>query len=390
MGSLKKKKIAFIIQRCGEEVNGGAEQHCLQFAERLGAEAYHTEILTTCALSYITWENHYPPGIEQLGTTSIHRFSVDEARDINTFNAFSRKLHACSKNHRQDEEKWLNLQGPCSIRLESYIRENKGEYDYFFFFCYLYQPYFLLPHVIDKAVLMPLAHDEQALKMTIWDSFFQLPKQFIFNTHEEKKLLKRRFPRIKFDGPVVGCGVEKPSDINPQRFRDNFSVHCPFLLYIGRIDESKGCLSLVSFFTELRKTETCERKLIFMGKAEVDLPHHPDIIHLGFVDEQDKWDGLAAADWLVNFSLYESLSLVLLEAWSVGTPTLVWGQSDVLVGQSRRSNGGLWCEKFSMFRQILHNSSPLLRCQMGRQGERYVASHYTWEKVIEKISGVLG
>jgi glycosyltransferase involved in cell wall biosynthesis len=69
---------------------------------------------------------------------------------------------------------------------------------------------------------------------------------------------------------------------------------------------------------------------------------HPDIIALGFVDEQTKWDALAACDLLVMPSPYESLSIVLLEAWAVGKPVLVNGRCEVLVGQCRRAQGGLW------------------------------------------------
>ena len=49
-------KVAFVVQRCGREVNGGAEKHCLQVATRMATQ-WQTEVLTTCALDYMTWDN---------------------------------------------------------------------------------------------------------------------------------------------------------------------------------------------------------------------------------------------------------------------------------------------------------------------------------------------
>ena len=259
----------------------------------------------------------------------------------------------------------------------------------FFFFAYNYQPYFLLPHVREKAVLMPLAHEDWVLQMGIWDDFFLMPQKIIFNTIDERELLEKRFPHVIFDGPVVGCGIEPPEMVSPRQFRDKFNIREPFLLYLGRIDSEKGCNELFDYFITLRKTEWKQRKLVLMGKTVMDIPQHPDIISLGFVNEQDKWNGLAAADWLLNFSPFESLSLVLLEAWSVGTSTIVTDKCDVLVNQSKRGNGGLWCKDFATFRHILHTVSPLLISQFGRQGKRFVEENYTWGKIVAKVSGVL-
>ena len=67
------KKIALVNQRYGLEVNGGSEYYTRLIAERL-AENYEVEILTTCALNYTTWENHYPEGVEKVNGIPVRRF----------------------------------------------------------------------------------------------------------------------------------------------------------------------------------------------------------------------------------------------------------------------------------------------------------------------------
>ena len=45
------KKIAFIVIRYGQEINGGAELHCKMLAERL-VDKYQVEVLTTNLKGY--------------------------------------------------------------------------------------------------------------------------------------------------------------------------------------------------------------------------------------------------------------------------------------------------------------------------------------------------
>ena len=62
-------RLAFVIQRYGLEVNGGAELHCRWLAERL-ARRHQVEVFATRALDYLEWRNHYPAGTETRRTAS--------------------------------------------------------------------------------------------------------------------------------------------------------------------------------------------------------------------------------------------------------------------------------------------------------------------------------
>ena len=66
------KKLGIIVQRYGEEVNGGAEYHARILAEQL-TKNYDVEVITNCALSYDEWKNHYSPGISYLNNVKIRQ-----------------------------------------------------------------------------------------------------------------------------------------------------------------------------------------------------------------------------------------------------------------------------------------------------------------------------
>ena len=98
---------------------------------------------------------------------------------------------------------------------------------------------------------------------------------------------------------------------------------------------------------------------------------------------------MAACDWLVNPSEYESLSMVLLETWLAGRPCLVNGRSEVLVGHCQRSNGGLWYDSYEEWIRILTSINAGTRNILGSQGKRYVQTNYSWQRIEnEYLAGI--
>ncbi len=384
-------RVAFVVQRCGVEVNGGAEAHCLQMAQRM-SQHWDTEVLTTCALDYMTWENSYPPGLEQAGGTAIRRFPVDQPRDVERFNRLSGELHARQAAATiEEQETWMREQGPVSTALVDYLAAQRDEYDAFIFFGYLYATtYFGLPVVEEKAFLAPLAHDEWTIYFSMWDRFFDWPQQLIFNTSFERDFLHRRFPALRLPGPVVGVGIDPPRTTNPDRFRARYGLHEPFLLYVGRVDESKGCRWLIENFIAARNANTIQTKLVLAGTEVMPIPFHDDVVHLGFIGEEEKWDAMAACDWLVMPSPHESLSMVLLEAWAAGRPAIVTAEADVLTGQCRRANAGLWYRDWAEFEVIWRSTDDETKKHLGEQGRHYVSENCSWKRVEEDYLRLLG
>lgn len=382
MSGVKKMRVAFVVQRCGAEVNGGAEALCLQVAQRMSRH-WQTEVLATCALDYMMWDNFYPPGNEEIGGTVIRRFPVDAPRDVAQFNRLSEKLRPRQSSATlAEQEEWMRMQGPVSSALLDFLRTHRHEYDAFIFFGYLYATtYFGLPIVAEKAWLAPFAHDEWTIYFPMWEEFFAHPRGLIFSTTFEQDFLRRRFPLLRLSGPVVGVGIDPPLAPDPKRFRARYRLEDPFLLYVGRIDESKGCGWLLDHFIRARQAGTIATKLVLIGTEVMPIPFHDDVIHLGFVDDEQKWDALAACDWLVMPSPHESLSMVLLEAWRADRPAIVTAESEVLVGHCRRAHGGLWYGNWEEFEKICRQIDAPTKDALGRQGHKYVTEFYSWDRV---------
>src|SRR5947207_13497905 len=175
-------KIAFVIQRYGTEVLGGAEHLCRLIAERL-ADQHDIEVLTTCARDYITWANEYPEGSERIRGVTVRRFANAQTRDLAAFNTYSEWIY--NNGHtRNDELEWLKQQGPWCPALIEHLRRQQQQYDVLVFFTYLYAPTVLgLEICPSRSVLVPSAHDEPTIRLDISKDVFTPPRALMSNTH---------------------------------------------------------------------------------------------------------------------------------------------------------------------------------------------------------------
>ena len=396
-------RLAFVVQRYGVEVNGGAESLCRWVAERM-QKYFEVEVLTTCALDYLTWDNHYPPGPTIVNSIPVRRFPTDYPRDLKKFNTFAKTVF--SRNHRTlvDELTWIQFQGPYSSALFTYIKEQEERFDLFIFVTYSYLTTFLgLQLVPRKSLLIPAAHDEPHFHFTVFQPLFHLPQGIIYNTDEERRLVHTTWHNERVPFCIAGAGIEsndqehsvssqqQQQDSQPAKAGGHFEsgLQLPdalYLLYIGRIDIMKGCRELITFFLKYLDERRSDLHLLLVGKQTMDLPDHPRIHAPGFLTDRQKDDVIRQATVVVNPSEYESLSLMLLEAWQLGIPVLVNGRSDVLVSHCLVSNGGLYYTNYEEFALCLDllRSDRQLRETLGMQGKHYVKQQYSWDTV-EKI-----
>jgi len=383
-------KLAFVVQRYGAGIAGGSEGHCRELAERLSSR-HDITVLTTCASDYVTWENACSAGPSVEHGVRVVRFPVAHPRRIKIFADLSDEVFD-GRASRDRQEEWFRENGPDTPALLDHLRAHGRDFDLVLFWTYRYfQSYFGLPLVADRAVLVPTAEEDAAVDLEVLHEFFDRPAGYLFLTPEERELVSSRALHPLPASVVAGIGLEPvPIGRTPRAPIDHLDIPSRYLLYLGRVDRNKGCDALLENFQEYAATRP-DVTLVLAGPAKMQVPDHPRIRALGYVSDEVRSALLAHASALVVPSYYESLSIVLLEAWNHAVPALVNGRCKVLAGQVTRANGGL----YYMFPAEFDEAADYLltrtaeRDALGRQGLAYVEREYRWPTVLERVETLL-
>ena len=382
-------KIGIIVQRYGPDITGGSEHLCRMIAERMG-ERHQIDVLTSCARDYISWKNEYPEGRSALNGVTIYRFPTLKTRNMETFNRFSEQIYY-NPHTTNDELQWLEDQGPFCPGLIDFLKSVHRSYDRLLFFTYLYYPaYYGLKVAPEKSVLVPTAHNEPAIRLSIFKEVFAKPYALIYNTAAEKDFANSLFvPSQKQE--VGGVGVDIPSHINRRIFKRKQGFIEDYFYYGGRIDAGKGCAELIDFYLQKKRKYPDLPFLILSGHLSMDLPTDPSVIYMGYLSEQEKWEALQGALCVMIPSVMESLSLLLLESFAARTPVMVKESSPVLKDHCIKSNAGLFYNDYDEFSVCIDYlmERPRLRHQLGLNGQKYVEQFYSWPHVLSIYERIL-
>lgn len=383
-------KLAFVVQRYGADIAGGSEAHCRELAERL-APRHDVTVLTTCARDYVTWENAIAAGESRVNGVRVIRFRVERPRRLKHFADLSDEVFdGRAVPERQHE--WFRENGPQVPALLDHLREHGATYDLVLFWTFRYYPsYFGLPLVADRAVLLPTAEEDRAVFLDVLEDYFQKPAGYLFLTPEEEALVSARAGRPLRPSATIGIGLDPAPRLPGARARlDARGIPKDYLLYLGRIDRNKGCDTLLEYFSSYAGQRDAV-PLILAGPAKMQIPEHPLIRPLGYVADDLRSALLAHARALVVPSPFESLSIVLLEAWNHGVPALVNAHCKVLQGQVRRANGGLYYRSNAEFAEALSflMANREARDAFGRAGLAYLEREYRWPTVLARVEQLL-
>jgi glycosyltransferase involved in cell wall biosynthesis len=296
-----------------------------------------------------------------------------------------------------EQVEWFTANGPSLPGLLSHLASEGRTYDRVLFWAFRYAPtWFGLPIVADKAVLLPTAEDDELIRTSaILAPFFAKPRACLFLTPEERDLVAARSAEPLPPSDIIGLGLD-PAPPSPDRASlDSLGLPREFLLYLGRIDKNKGCDRLFDAFIKYDRQAIDDGAtpipLVLAGPVVLPVPAHPRIRSLGFVDERTRDALLAHARALVMPSPFESLSIVVLEAWNRGLPVIVNARCAPLAGQVQRSQGGLsyrWPAEFAgAVRYLAANPNDARR--LGAQGLAYVEREYRWPLVMRKVEAIL-
>jgi len=366
-------RILVVVQRYGPEVVGGSESHARVVAHRL-AMVNEVEVATTNALDYWSWAPHFPVGESMDGPVRVRRFAVTGLRSPNFKDA---ERHVLFEQHTlADEQAWLATQGPHAPGLLEFLRREGKGYDAILFYTYIYEPAAAgLPLVPERAALISTAHDEEPLRLAPYRALFQLPRAFGFLTPEERDLVHSRFRNEHIPSEVLGIGLDPPPWHDPEPFRERYAPRGPLVLYLGQVSEGKAVDELIADWIAHREAGGAG-SLVLAGTARMPIPERDDIVSLGRVSDEDKYALLEAADVLVLPSHLESLGIVLLEAWQVGTPCLVSAKNKVTSGQVARAGGGASYDRGGFPKAL--GSVLAERERLGESGRVYVEAECAW------------
>ncbi len=389
-------RLGVVVQRYGADINGGAELHARYIAERLG-HRHDVEVLTSCARDYVTWRNEYAAGDDRVGPVRVRRFEVSRERDPDEFGRKSFEVFE-TPHSVSDELAWLDSEGPTSPALIAHIERQASTYDFLFFFSYRYHhSYHGTRAAAGRAILVPTAERDPAIGLGIFPPVFRGVRALMYNSHEERAMIHAVSGNESVPGVVVGVGSDIPHGAVAERFRRTYDIRGPYLLYVGRIDENKGCRELFQFFLQYQFFQQYAfnphrpLQLVLAGKALLPIPDHPLVRHVGFISDQEKFDALAGCEALVMPSFYESLSMVAIEAWAMGKPVLANARCDVLQGQCLRSNAGLFYADYPEFAETLHvlTTNRSLSEALGENGRAYYRDNYAWPVIDAKYDAML-
>jgi len=383
-------KLLVVVQRYGAGINGGAELHARHLAMRLARFA-DVRVLTTCAEDYITWRNTLPPGEEHVDGIPVERFPVTREREGVEFARRSRRVFQ-DMHTIAEELAWMDVEGPTSPALVDRVRALRDAYDFAIFFsARYYQAFHGCRAVPEKAVLVPTAEREPSMGLAIVGQVFRGVRAVMYNSPEERAMVEDLSANTAVPSAVVGVGVDVDRAGDAGRFRAARGIQGRYVLYVGRVDRNKGCDDLFAYFARFTRTIPDPPTLVLLGSAVMPVPDHPRIRHLGFVTDDEKFDAIAGASALIMPSPFESLSMVVLEAWAQGRPVLVNGRCEVLLGQCLRANGGLYYQtgaEFSAALQLLLEDTALAT-RLGRNGQAYCRREYAWPVIERKYRTML-
>lgn len=370
-------RMLFVVQRYGDEVAGGAEALCRATARALADGGDAVEVWTTTARDYLSWAPHYEEGVSWDGQVRVRRFAAetpDPARADRLAKALT--LHG---GDDAAERRWALAQGPVAPGLLRALAAEGGRHEAIVAWTYLYATSQLaMAAAPGRTALVPLAHDEPMLRFGLSRGLVRSARALAFMTPEERRLVEDLHGPLRAPAAVVGAGIDRAPGGDPDRARAAFGLPARFALYLGRVDPAKGLDALLRSHGGYRRAGG-PVGLVLAGRPAAELRLPPWVRTTGFVDPEARADLLAACETVVLPSRHESLSLVALEAWAAGRPTLATMASEVLAGQTARSGGGLlYGDDRSYARQLARLASDAsLRETLGAMGRRF-AEGWTW------------
>jgi glycosyltransferase involved in cell wall biosynthesis len=394
-------KIAIVTPWFGRELIGGAERHAWELAHALAAAGTDVDVLSTCSHSF---NDDWATNFHRAGTTVLAdrlrllRFRVD-SRDRVAYGRVTAGLTALPRISLRGDFTPLDERAARTFVAESinsralaaHVREHAETYDAVIFVPYLYGTTLaVLPHVADRAFLMPCLHDEAYAYVEPVRSCIAAARGLLFlSAGEEETAAAIYGPGIYAKSRVVGASVDPvlppAAPVTLGGFVPNRSR---YVLYLGRQVATKNVDFLVDAYRLFRERRVATSlQLVLAGQRNVSRAGD-GIVDVGAVNRDAKAALLTYARALAQPSLHESFSRTIYEAWYARRPVFVHGACRATARAVEDSGGG-WIgstieEWARMFTEIDESSDDAVDA-VGNRGWAAALENGSWDMVVRRV-----
>ena len=395
-------RLCFVVPWYGKSISGGAEAECRAWIEAIRefCPSLVVEVATTTLQEFAAHWNLsvHPEGAHTETGVVVHRFHPTRPirRIFSWINGFfltsgdTASLQGKGTSPVCSAVEWYYIHHMIiSPGLFHFLSTRYHDFDFFIYMPYLYSTSLLGGRLTgEKSILIPCLHEERYAYMGFVRRLLASVCAVGAHVPAEARLVTRLAQGRAAEVSILGEPMETEVPVGEaQIFRNHYGIQSPFLLYLGRKIEGKNLLALVAYFKKYKEQYPSDLKLVLAGKGDLQFKDAWDVVDLDFLSEPDKQHALAACELLVQPSLLESFSLVLMEAWLQRKPVLVHGDCEVLADHCKGSGGGLCFVNAVTFTQSLQVilTQKDASARMGEAGCRYVKENYDRESVARKF-----
>ena len=372
--------------RFGDQLVGGAENLARALGMHAAAAGMDVEFATTCAADNERWSNTLPAGESTEGGLTVRRFRVSP-RAVRRHGELHARLMRDGTLGTLDEADFLGT-SVWSADMQRFIDDEGGGYDAIMFTPYLFgTTIFGAQSWPERTIVIPCLHDEPDAHLPAIQAVLRRVSGLMFNARGEQRLAERLLGPVR--GSVVGMGFDPPQGDPGPGLGDG----SPYFVYAGRLEQGKRVHMAAQMFADYARRRDPALRLMLIGRGSWRPPDdlRPFVQHVGYLDEQAKRGALAGARALINPSVLESFSIVLLEAWLEGTPGVVAAGSEVMRDHCEDSGGGIAYANQVEFDAALDRviGDPAGAREMGEAGRAYVVDQYSWPRVMERFEAAV-
>jgi glycosyltransferase involved in cell wall biosynthesis len=211
---------------------------------------------------------------------------------------------------------------------------------------------------------------------------------------EEFNLLKLNIPSF-----VLPHGVKVPDLISDaqERVRKLLQIpdRFPILLFMSRIHPKKGLEYLIAALSKLKEYNFA---LVIAGSGEpIYVQQIQDLLvthglrertHLvGFVEGETKNLYLQGADLFALTSHSENFGIAAIESLASGTPVLITDGVAIATMVQEQAIGYVTKLEINVIASTIQDffEHPHIAKQKGDRAQQYIADHYAWDKIAQKL-----